>query len=321
MGQAGFDCFRSQSDAALVMAARFGEAHGFGLLFERYRPQLHAIALSMLGYTDDAEDAVHDTFLTALSRLDGLRDPAAVGGWLHSILRNHCLMALRRRRPCAGPAETDRAFRELADEERIESRIESRDLRDWVWAALAHLPEMQRATVMLRYFGSSPGYEEISAILGVPVGTVRSRLSDAKIRLSELLLASAGLPDREHQKLVAERLAFYTEEYRSLQHGGKERVLARYAEDLDIAFAGGPSGIGRHLFGEAIDEDVGAGVRHKPVRALASANVTVLEGDFVNPPENPFHCPPSFAIVMVHGERQVRVMRVHTCERPPRLEE
>ncbi|TPI32945.1 RNA polymerase sigma factor [Mesorhizobium sp. B3-2-1] len=321
MGQPNFHREGSKPDAELVMAARGGEAPSLGLLLERYRPQLYAIALSMLGYTSDAEDAVHETFVTALTRLDGLRDPAAVGGWLHSILRNHCLMALRRRRPCAKPAETDRVFRELADEERIESRIESRDLRDWVWAALGRLPEMQRATVMLRYFGSSPSYEEIAAILGVPVGTVRSRLSDAKVRLSELLLASAVLSDRDHQKLVAERLAFYVAEFRSLYGGGRDRFLAHYADDLEIGLAGGPRRLGRHLFAEIVDEDTGDGVRAEPVRALASGNVTVLEGNFLNPPEDPFHCPPGFAFVLFHGEHQVRGMRIYNSARPARSEE
>jgi RNA polymerase sigma factor (sigma-70 family) len=313
------DCGRP--DAALVKAARGGEAPSLGLLFVRYRPQLYVTALSMLGYNGNAEDAVHDTFLTALARLDDLRDAAAVGGWLHAILRNHCLMALRRRRPSANPMETERVFRELADEERIESRIESRELRDWVWTALAQLPEMPRATVMLRYFGSCQSYEKIAAILGVPVGTVRSRLSDAKIRLSELLLASAGLPDKEHPKLVAERLAFYVAEYRSLQHGGRDRFLAHYADDLDIGFPGGARGLGRHLLAETVDEDTGAGVRVEPVRALASGSVTVLEGNFLNPPEDPFHCPPGFAFVLFHGERQVRGMRIYNTERPPGTDE
>src|SRR5215831_10304929 len=98
---------------SLAVAAMNGCTASLGLLFDRYRPQLYAAAVSLLGYTSDAEDAVHDTFLTAISRLGQLREPTAVGGWLHAILRNHCLMERRRRRRQAGGAEVERQFREL----------------------------------------------------------------------------------------------------------------------------------------------------------------------------------------------------------------
>ena len=62
-------------------------------------------------------------------------------------------------------------------ESSVEEAIERLALREWVWAALYELPEVLRVTAMLRYFGSYSSYEEISAILGVPVGTVKSRLS------------------------------------------------------------------------------------------------------------------------------------------------
>src|SRR5262249_22100137 len=129
----------SIADASLVLAAMNGCAESLGLLFERYRPQLYAAAVSLLGYTSDAEDAVHDTFLAAIARFGQLREPAAVGGWLHAILRNRCLMQRRRSKPQADGEEAERHFRELPDEERIESSIEHRQLRDWVWSALQSL--------------------------------------------------------------------------------------------------------------------------------------------------------------------------------------
>ena len=59
--------------------------------------------------------------------------------------------------------------------------------------------------MMLRYFGSYDTYDEIAVILGIPVGTVRSRLFDGKARLGQLLLASAGLADRASRELDEER--------------------------------------------------------------------------------------------------------------------
>ena len=303
------------SDADLVLAARRGEKDAIGLLFQRHRAHLHAAALSLVGYGGEADDAVHDTFLTSLTRLGELRDPAAVGGWLRAILRNRCLMELRRRFPLAGLEETERVFRDLPDETRIESLIESRDLRDWVWAALGRLPDMHRATVMLRYFSGLTSYQDIAAILGVPVGTVRSRLSDAKLKLSELLFAAAGLPDRDHEKLVAERRARFAEPLQAFARGGLERYVGEFHQDLALHGPGGVVLQGRGALEAMIAEDLGAGVRHSPTRVLASGGVTVVEAQFINPREDPNHCPPALAFVVFESDRRARRMHFHLAPR------
>jgi RNA polymerase sigma factor (sigma-70 family) len=308
---------RWTSDMRLVVEAKNGCAESLGLLFERYRPQLYASAVSLLGYTSNADDAVHDTFLTAIARLDQLREPAAVSGWLHAILRNRCLMERRQYRPQAGGLEAERHFRELPDEERIETGIERRELREWVWAALQKLPEAQRATVMLRYFGSCSSYEEVSSILGVPVGTVRSRLSDAKIRLSEILLSSAGSRDDAQERLQSERQAFYEDAFRALYLGQRDRFLSHYADDLHLLWSTGTQSHGREHFDVEMDTDLRTGVRVQPKRIMASGDITVVEGAIANPPETPFLCPPGCVLVMKEGVRQVQRLHIHLAERLP----
>ena len=83
------------SNAKLVRAAQTGDTASLGLLLERHRASLYASALRILGYGPQAEDAVHDAFLVALRKIDQVREPDAVGGWLHVVLRNVCLMRLR----------------------------------------------------------------------------------------------------------------------------------------------------------------------------------------------------------------------------------
>ena len=82
-------------DAELAALARAGEVEALGMLLERYRPSLYAAAIQLLRDRDDALDAVQETCVVALARLGVLRDPQAVGGWLHTVLRNTCLMRLR----------------------------------------------------------------------------------------------------------------------------------------------------------------------------------------------------------------------------------
>ncbi len=309
--------WQNTGETALALAAMGGCVESLSLLLEHHRPRLYANAVALLGFTSDAEDAVHDTFLVAIAGIGQLREPGAFGGWLHAILRNRCLMERRRRRPQTGGAEAERHFRELPDEERIETGIENRELRDWIWAALQKLPETQRVTVMLRYFGSCDSYEEVASILGVPVGTVRSRLFDAKIRLSDLLLSSAAGRDDAHEKLQAERKAFYEDAFHSLYRGHRDKFLSHYADDLHLLWSTGTQSHGREHFDVEMDTDLRTGVRIRPKSVMASGNVTVVEGVVVNPPEKPNLCPPGCVLVMKEGRRQVERLHIHLAGRPP----
>jgi|GEM_PF-5811053 hypothetical protein len=78
----------------------------------------------------------------------------------------------------------------------LEEKIDRMALRDWVWTAISSLPETLRVTAMLRYFGSFQAYDEIAAILGIPVGTVRSRLSQVKTKLADALLQAGSITAR-----------------------------------------------------------------------------------------------------------------------------
>jgi DNA-directed RNA polymerase specialized sigma24 family protein len=135
MAHAGFTAAHAARDGELLRA---GDSASLGLLLERHRPRLYALAPSMLGFGAEAEDAVHDAFVTALVRLPQLADVQAAGGWLHAIVRNRRLMELRRRK--AGAAAVDDAEAALAEraaEDCVARRIESAQLRDWVWSAPA----------------------------------------------------------------------------------------------------------------------------------------------------------------------------------------
>lgn len=318
MAHVRFAAAGAAQDAQLVHAARAGDYVSLGALFERYRAPLYALALSILGHRAEAEDAVHDTFLTALARLSELSDPAAVGGWLHATLRSRCLMALRTRKRRAEVREADAPLDEIPDEARIEDRIESRQLRDWVWGALRQLPEPIRVAMLLRYFGSYESYDELSAILGIPVGTVRSRLFDGRARLADLLLSRAGITEPAQRALEQERHAFILESFAELARSGPcDRFLSVYSSDVEINWSGKRITHGRQHLQAEIEGDFEVGVVLAPQRVLASAGVTIVEGLFRNPPEDPNHCPPGVALVHFHDDTQVARMQLHLSPRPP----
>ena len=147
----------------------------------------HALAIQILGNSEEAADAVHDAFAKALSRPAAFDDrKGALKPWFLSVVRNHCLDLLRRRRSSdtnvdaltdPGP-QPDRAL-----------EMEQRDER--LRRALAALPVDQRQLVVMRdYLDLS--YAEIAGILQVAPGTVMSRLHRARLALREVLNAYEG---------------------------------------------------------------------------------------------------------------------------------
>ncbi len=214
------------SDADLVRAAQGGDTVSLGLLLERYRAPLYNQALQILGYGARAEDAVHDAFIIALRRIDQLREPAAVGGWLRAIVRNVCLMQLRATRDEISLDLLPDSAERIEPEANAADAVERLALHEWVWTALGALPETLRVTAMLRYFGTYQSYEAIAATLGVPVGTVRSRLSQVKRKLADALLETAGLAHAETCELTARYTGVFAEIARSYNGNAVSRACA-----------------------------------------------------------------------------------------------
>lgn len=277
-------------DRDLARAAQGGDAAALGLLFERHRARLYAHALQHLGHGADAQDAVQDTFVIAIRRIGALRDADAVAGWLHTVLRSVCFSRLRGTRDVPVPAFPDEPDRAA---ETPEAAIESLAMRDWVWTAIGRLSEPLRVATMLRHFSSTSSYEEIAAICGVPVGTVRSRLNEGRRRLGDELLRTA-------RAAHGDAAAFEEAERRRLLDGidhfdrtmSHDRYLEGIHEDVEVQSSRGFLLHGRDQFHEAVLSDAEAGVGFAPTRIVAGPGITIVEARFVNPPHDPFHCPP-----------------------------
>ncbi len=306
-------------DAELVRAAQNGDTTSLGLLLERYRASLYALALRILGHGPQAEDAVHDAFLVALRKIDQVREPAAVGGWLHMVLRNVCLMWLR-----AGQGELlfDELHRHVEvgpSEPSAEESIDHLAMREWVWTALSELPEALRVTAMLRYFGSYPSYEEIAAILGIPVGTVRSRLRQVKLKLADALLKTAGLEHSEARQLTEFAARYFSAAAEEINRSrGYDLLADAYSDDPELVLPDGRVLRGRKYLIDDLEEDLSAGVKMHLTNVLAGRDVTVIEADFENPPDDPFHCPPATTQVHFRRDGLTRRMHVHFAPRSRR---
>lgn len=152
-------------------------------LYARVGPSAYRLALSLVGQRAAAEDVVHEAFARLVARLDGLRDPQALDGYVTRAVRNLALNRLRRRRNAEAATETLAAGAsgwvapvDPADPERARR----------VARALGALPPKQREVVQLRvYEGLS--FPQIAARTRVPLGTLHSRYRLALTRLRATL--------------------------------------------------------------------------------------------------------------------------------------
>jgi RNA polymerase sigma factor (sigma-70 family) len=309
------------SDAELVRAAQWGDATSLGFLLERYRAPLYGLALQILGRTPEAQDAVHDAFLVALRKIDQVREPAAVGRWLYAILRNVCRMRLREGHGEILFDELPQHIEHRSFESSAEESIDRLTLRDWVWTALSELTETLRVTAMLRYFGSYASYEEISAILGVPVGTVRSRLNQVKAKLAEALLETAGLEHGEARRLAESQTRFFGAAWDEYNRGeGYEIFASALSEDPAFVLSEGTTH-GRRWMVEEFEGDLEAGMKLHLTNVIVSKDVTIVEGNYENPLDDPFRCPPAISMVGFYRDGRIPRMHLHFASHPQRKDE
>ncbi|HXA17423.1 MAG TPA: sigma-70 family RNA polymerase sigma factor [Thermoanaerobaculia bacterium] len=152
------------TDADLVLAARAGDVASFEVLYARYAPVVHSILLGRLSPAD-ADDVTQNVFITALTKLESLREPAAFAGWIARTARN---AAEDHRRRMMATLEIDAALATRGTQS--EDAEAARALQ-----AIRDLPEAYRETLMLRLVEGMSG-PEISARTGLTPGSVRVNL-------------------------------------------------------------------------------------------------------------------------------------------------
>ncbi len=171
-------------EAGLIAASRRGDTAAFDQLVGAYQDRIYQVVYRITGNPEDAWDAAQDAFLKAFRSLPAFRGDAAFGTWLHRIAINAALDIVRRR-----PAQTHDALETVAalPAESGDREVERRELQRRIHRAIAGLPADQRAAVVLRDV-QGLSYGEIAAVLKVPLGTVRSRLSRARESLRQALV-------------------------------------------------------------------------------------------------------------------------------------
>ncbi|MFF4923722.1 RNA polymerase sigma factor SigM [Kitasatospora sp. NPDC001261] len=179
----------ADDDAALLARHVAGDPAAFGLLVDRHRDRLWAVALRTLGDREEAADALQDALVSAFRAAAGFQGRSAVTTWLHRIVVNACLDRARRsatRRTTPLDDDPQRLDTLVGAAEPADSPVVRAELHRELTAALAELPAEQRAALVLVDMQGYP-VAEAAELLGVPVGTVKSRCARGRARLLPLV--------------------------------------------------------------------------------------------------------------------------------------
>ena len=180
----------------LIKICETGDEEAIRELLRRFRPWALEFASAIIDDRDLAEDAVQEAFIVALQRLSDLREPDAFPGWFRQIIRTQAGRITRKRLELP-TAQNDLIHADVS----IPNNLQADELREVVHNALQSLPSTGRDTAELFYL-EEMSCADISDQLGVPLGTVKRRLFDARAKLHDLLLGyvTGEEADSEEQK-------------------------------------------------------------------------------------------------------------------------
>jgi RNA polymerase sigma-70 factor (ECF subfamily) len=176
---------KERSEEQIVEAAQNGHLESFGALYQRYYSSMVALAYSVLGDRDSAEDAAQEVFATACRQLTSLRHSNKFGAWLAGICRNTARQMLRVKGKTT--SFCDPAKREPSDTRQPAENTDGQEhRRDAIRQAVWRLPPAERELIVLRYYNGF-SHAQLSRVLDISSSAVNGRLIRAKRKIAAYL--------------------------------------------------------------------------------------------------------------------------------------
>ncbi|MFT9493618.1 RNA polymerase sigma factor [Anaerosolibacter sp.] len=178
----------------LIEKSKRGDVESFEILIRSHQTLAYNIAFRMLGNVEDANDAAQEALVKVFKSIQSFHGQSSFSTWLYRIVTNTCLDELRKRKrqqvySYHNPMEMEdgQIDRDVVDpssstEEILEKKEEIKNIQD----AIQSLPEQHRIVIVLRDI-KGLSYEQISGILDCPQGTIKSRISRARLALKEII--------------------------------------------------------------------------------------------------------------------------------------
>jgi RNA polymerase sigma-70 factor (ECF subfamily) len=192
-GGASSPCAELSTDEQLMLAHQRGEADAFAELFARYRQAVYGFFRRRLEHAARAEELAQEVFVALLHGTERWEPRASVRTWVFSIAMKMVWAERRRAAREAGAVAIEAVDAALVSSASAGGSAKA-DAALAVRQAVERLEEGEREVLLLREY-EQLRYDEIAALLGVPVGTVRSRLFRARMALKDLLSEKGGTAD------------------------------------------------------------------------------------------------------------------------------
>ncbi|OGF58766.1 MAG: hypothetical protein A2Y62_09680 [Candidatus Fischerbacteria bacterium RBG_13_37_8] len=185
------------NDEILVEKVKNGDKYSFNMLVWKWEKQIYNLAVRMLGSAEDASDACQDIFITAFEKVHSFKGNSKFSTWLYRIAINNCISKLRRRKTEKKfhdtSVSTDDILAGYGVQPENETALIKKQTTERVLKAIRNLPEEQKTIVELKLY-QDLSFEEISQIIGIPIGTAKSRLHYALKRVKNDLKDLTSLP-------------------------------------------------------------------------------------------------------------------------------
>ena len=179
-------------EQTLILEAKQGSKKAFSLIFKQYASRVYATALMLLKNEDDASDITQDVLLRAYNNLERFDENRPFFPWLYRITKNLCFNHMKRsKRNTMSELQEERLVSLFPDPAALYIADETAEL---VRGAIEKMPKMQREILILKHFQEC-SYAEISEILEIPIGTVMSRLYNARQKLKKMIETTEGGQD------------------------------------------------------------------------------------------------------------------------------
>ena len=178
----------TMSDELLVEKIKDGDKYSFNILVWKWEKQIYNLAIRMLRSEEDASDTCQDVFITAYEKIDTFRGNSKFSTWLYRIAVNKCISKLRHKKVENKHRDNNAFDQDLINEYGVapenESTLIKKQLNDRINKSMQSLPEEQKTILELKIF-QELSFEEIAKIIGVPIGTAKSRMHYALRKIRE----------------------------------------------------------------------------------------------------------------------------------------